>query len=58
MTMKVWSEDNIMEEFIAQVKELIDNGAGYVEVWEFIEDNSSYDPADIFKRILDESELI
>lgn len=35
------------QECIKECQELIDNGADQVEVFEFVEDNTDLDPADI-----------
>ncbi len=39
------------EECIEECQELIDNGADQVEVFEFVEDNTDLDPADIINEL-------
>lgn len=39
------------EECIRECQELIDSGADQVEVFEFVEDNTDLDPADIINEL-------
>lgn len=39
------------QECIKECQELIDNGADQVEVFEFVEDNTDLDPADIINEL-------
>lgn len=41
-----------MEEIVEQVKEMLDNGAGTLEIFEYIEDNTDIDSMFIFESIL------
>ena len=39
-------------ELIEIVNDMIDNGCGMIEVFEFIEDNSDFDPSEIIMRCM------
>lgn len=40
------------DELIETVNDMIDNGCGMVEVFEFIEDNTDLDPAEIIMGVM------
>lgn len=40
------------DELIEIIDEMIDNGCGMVEVFEFIEDNTDLDPAEIIMGLM------
>lgn len=39
------------EELISELEILIENGADIIEVFEYIEDNSDFDPAEIIEFV-------
>jgi hypothetical protein len=41
-----------MEEIIEEVEELMENGAGIVEIFEYIQDNTDIDPAIIIEKLV------
>lgn len=45
-------EQNIMEDIVEEVEQLMDNGAGTLEIFEYIEDNTDVDPMLIFEKLL------
>lgn len=41
-----------MEELINEVEQLMENGAGIIEIFEYIQDNTDVDPALIIEKLL------
>lgn len=41
-----------MEEIIEEVEQLMENGAGIVEIFEYIQDNTDIDPAIIIEKLV------
>lgn len=41
-----------MDEIVEEVQEMIDNGAGTLEIFEYIQDNTDIDPMFIFEKLL------
>lgn len=39
------------EEVLEQCREMVDNGADQVEIFEWVEDNTDLDPADIVQEL-------
>ena len=39
------------QELLQELQDMQDNGCGIVELWEFIEYNSDFDPAEIFMSL-------
>ena len=39
------------EELVSELEILIENGADIIEVFEYIEDNSDFDPAEIIELV-------
>lgn len=46
------TKGDIMEEIIEEVEELMENGAGIVEIFEYIQDNTDIDPAIIIEKLV------
>lgn len=41
-----------MEELIEEVEQLMENGAGIIEIFEYIQDNTDVDPALIIEKLV------
>lgn len=41
-----------MEELIEEVEQLMENGAGIIEIFEYIQDNTDIDPAIIIEKLV------